>query len=220
MDFLKPKGNYRNLIVYKKAECIYDITYYFANRYLGKGDRTVDQMVQAARSGKQNIIEGSAASTTSRETEIKLFNVAKASFDELLSDYGDYLRVRGLPEWSDDKVREVRAFCRQNNDSAFYRSIAPMRDAATLANLCITMIHQEMYLLLRLLERAKRDFLQNGGIREEMSRARREFRSQPTPRSSESSESSESCGNSESSGNNGSYGNNGNNGNCGSSGIR
>lgn len=217
MDFLKRKGDYRNLIVYKKAECIYDITYYFANRYLGKGDRTVDQMVQAARSGKQNIIEGSAASTTSRETEIKLFNVAKASFDELLSDYGDYLRVRGLQEWSEDKVREVREFCRHNNDSAFYRSIAPMRDAATLANLCITMIHQEMYLLLRLLERAKSDFLQNGGIREEMSRARRAFRSQPTPRSSGSSGNYGKIGNN---GSNGSNGSNGNNGNCGSSGAR
>lgn len=176
MQFLTPKGDYRRLIVYRKAECIYDLTFHFTGRYLCKGDRTVDQMVQAARSGKQNIIEGSAAAVTSRETEIKLFNVAKASFDELLADYEDYLRVRGLPPWSPEKSRKVRDFCRRNNDSAFYRAIAPTRDDTTLANLCITMIHQELYLLVRLIERAKSDFLKNGGIREEMTRARLQWR--------------------------------------------
>lgn len=191
MEFLKPKGDYRNLLVYKKAECIYDLTFYFTGKYLSKGDRTVDQMIQAARSGKQNIIEGSAASATSRETEIKLFNVAKASFDELLADYEDYLRVRGMETWSEEKTQKVRTFCRNNNDSALYRDIAPQRDDATIVNLCITMIHQEMYLLLRLIEKAKSDFLKNGGIREEMSRARIDYRNRHR------------------SGNNGSDGNNG-----------
>lgn len=176
MELLQPKGDYRNLIVYKKAECIYDLTFYFASRYLDRRDRTVDQMIQAARSGKQNIIEGSAAAVTSRETEIKLFNVAKASFDELLADYEDYLRVRELPRWPEEKQRRVREFCRINNDSAFYRHLAPMRDDNTLANLSITLIHQELYLLVKLIERAKRDFLEQGGIREEMSRARRSYR--------------------------------------------
>ena len=78
--FLPQKGNYRNLIAYQKAECIYDITYYFAHHFLERNDRTIDQMVQAARSGKQNIAEGCAASTTSAETELKLVNVARASF--------------------------------------------------------------------------------------------------------------------------------------------
>ncbi len=133
-------------------------------------------MVQAARSGKQNIIEGSAAAVTSRETEIKLFNVAKASFDELLADYEDYLRARGMERWSDEKVKQVRDYCRHNNDPAVYRSIAPKRDDATIANLCITMIHQGLYLLVRLIERAKADFLKHGGIREEMSRARIDYR--------------------------------------------
>ncbi|MDE6819058.1 MAG: four helix bundle protein, partial [Muribaculaceae bacterium] len=96
MDFIKSKGDYRQLIVFKKAECIYDLTFHFAHRFLSRSDRTIDQMVQAARSGKQNIIEGSSASLTSRETEIKLFNVAKASLEELLADYEDYLRNRGL----------------------------------------------------------------------------------------------------------------------------
>lgn len=182
------------MIVYRKAECIYDLTFHFTGRFLHKGDRTVDQMVQAARSGKQNIIEGSAASMTSRETEIKLFNVAKASFDELLADYEDFMRVHDLAFWDEDKQREVREFCRNHNDSALYRREAPKRDAATLCNLSITLIRQEMYLLLRLIERAKRDFLERGGIREEMSRARREYRAKNEK-------------------NNGSYGGNGSNGN-------
>ncbi len=113
---------------------------------------------------------------TSRETEIKLFNVAKASFDELLADFEDYLRVRELPFWTNEKLHIVREFCRINNDSSLYRKIAPQRDDVTLANLCITLIHQELLLLLRLIERAKADFLKNGGIREEMFRARKEYR--------------------------------------------
>lgn len=113
--FLKPKGDYRNLIVFKKGECIYDLTYHFAHTYLQRGDRTItiDQMVQAARSGKQNIIEGSAASVTSRETEIKLFNVAKASFDELLADYEDFRRVRNLPAWSEEKRTKCASSARK-----------------------------------------------------------------------------------------------------------
>lgn len=208
MDFLNPKGDYHGLIVYKKAECIYDLTFYFTRTYIGKGDRTVDQMVQAARSGKQNVIEGSSASMTSRETEIKLFNVAKASFDELLADYEDYIRVRGLEIWPDCKIRRVREFCRMNNDSELYRRVAPMRDDATIANLCITMINQEIYLLKRLMERAKKDFIENGGIREEMSRARRDYRNR--------SGSSEGSGNGGSSGNSGSGGSSGNGGSSGS----
>lgn len=176
--FIESKGDYRNLIVYKKAECIYDISYFFAHKYLSKGDRTIDQMIQAARSGKQNIIEGSAASKTSRETEIKLFNVAKASFDELLADYEDYIRVRDKSLWPEDKVRRVREFCKQNNDSAFYRYIIKQRDDETIANLCITMIMQELYLLVKLIERAKADFLKNGGIREEMTRVRLKYRNE------------------------------------------
>lgn len=86
-------GNYRKLFTYQKAEAIYDITYYFCHKYLSKGDRTIDQMVQAARSGKQNIVEGCAASATSKEFEIKLINVAKASLHEFLIDYEDYIRT-------------------------------------------------------------------------------------------------------------------------------
>ena len=98
-SFLPHGGSYKNLIAYQKAECVYDVTFYFVHNYLEKGDRTIDQMVQAARSGKQNIAEGAAAGNTSKETEIKLTNVAKASLQELLIDYEDFLRVRGLEQW-------------------------------------------------------------------------------------------------------------------------
>ena len=95
--FLKNKGNYKSLRVYKVSKIIYDITYLFTRRFLSARDRTTDQMVQAARSGKQNIVEGSKAATTSMETQLKLTNVAKASLQELLEDYEDYLRVANSP---------------------------------------------------------------------------------------------------------------------------
>ncbi len=177
-DFLPKRGNYRDLLIYQKAECIYDITYYFAHHYLEKGDRTIDQMVQAARSGKQNIVEGSAASTMSRETELKLTQVAKASLQELLVDYEDYLRVRGLEQWGLDseKMQQTRAFCRAHSDSAVYRAAMPNRSAETIANIALVLIHQTDVLIDNYIEDLKQDFLKNGGVREEMSRARRAVR--------------------------------------------
>ncbi len=94
--FLRQDNNYRTLKAFRKAECIYDITYYFAHKYLEMGDRTIDQMVQAARSGKQNLAEGNIDGVTSKEMELKLINVNRASLHELLLDYEDYLRVRNL----------------------------------------------------------------------------------------------------------------------------
>src|SRR6476661_10594929 len=110
--FIPPHGNYRELLSYQKAEVIYDLTFRFCQRFLSKGDRTIDQMVQAARSGKQNIAEGSKAAATSKETEIKLTNVARASLEELLIDYRDFLRVRDLPLWDKDskEAHYVRKF--------------------------------------------------------------------------------------------------------------
>src|SRR5437764_8059902 len=105
--FIPPHGNYQELLSYQKAEVVYDVTYHFCQRFLSKGDRTVDQMVQAARSGKQNIAEGSKASGTSKETELKLTNVARASLEELLVDYRDFLRVRDLQLWDKDS-REAK----------------------------------------------------------------------------------------------------------------
>lgn len=173
-DFLPQKGNYRNLIAFQKAECIYDITYYFAHKYLSVSDRTIDQMVQAARSGRQNIAEGSAASTTSSETEIKLYNVAKASLQELLVDYEDYLRVRNLEKWdiNSEKAEQARKVCSQHNDSQYYRDAIQIRSDETICNIAITLIHQTDVFLKRLIDRCKNDFLQNGGIKEQMYQAR------------------------------------------------
>lgn len=177
-SFLPLRGNYRSLIVYQKAECIYDVTFFFAHKFLEKGDRTVDQMVQAARSGKQNIAEGSAASTTSRETELKLMNVAKASLQELLIDYEDYLRVRGLEQWQSTDSRYIRSrkVAAKHNDSAYYREAVAVRSDETVANIAITLIHQADAMLLKLIEVLKRQFVQQGGIREEMTRARLSYR--------------------------------------------
>src|SRR5205807_4433170 len=107
--FIPPHGNYRELLSFQKAEVVYDFTFRFCQRFLSRGDRTIDQMIQAARSGKQNIAEGSKASGTSKEMEIKLTNVARASLEELLVDYRDFLRVRDLRLWAKDSKEALFA---------------------------------------------------------------------------------------------------------------
>ena len=171
-------GNYRKLLTYQKAEAIYDITYYFCKNYLQRFDRTVDQMVQAARSGKQNIVEGSAASATSKETEIKLVNVAKASLQELLIDYEDYLRTREYRQWENNSVEllKMRELGRKHNDSAFYMPLVRVRPSETIANMAICMIKQTDYMLFKQLQSLSEDFLKNGGLRERMTRMRLEKR--------------------------------------------
>lgn len=176
--FLPKKGNYRDLIAYQKAECVYDVTFYFAHKYLGMADRTIDQMVQAARSGKQNIAEGAAASSTSSETELKLMNVAKASLHELLVDYEDYLRVRGLEQWplDDRRTKAAQQFCANHNASADYMAVIETRQDEPIANLAITLIHQTDVMLRKLIERLEKDFVEQGGIRERMTAARLGYR--------------------------------------------
>lgn len=172
--FLPQRGMYRDLIAFRKAECIYDMTVYFAGTYLDRGDRTKDQMVQAARSGKQNIAEGSSAGSTSKEMEIKLTNVAKASLQELLLDYEDYLRTRSLCLWGKDDARTLRArrVCAAHCDTAFYMDAVRSRSDETVANIAIVLIRQTDVLLSGLIERQKADFLKYGGIKEQMTRAR------------------------------------------------
>lgn len=157
---------------------MYDVTFYFAHHYLEKGDRTIDQMVQAARSGKQNIVEGAAAGNTSKETEIKLTNVAKASLQELLVDYEDFLRVRGLKQWQPDDARlaQTKRACAAHNDSEYYRKAMPERSAETIANIAITLIHQTDWLLNKLIEKLEIQFVENGGVKEQMTKARKEYR--------------------------------------------
>ena len=175
---IRPTGNYRKLLSYQKTEVIYEITFYFCSTYLQKGDRTVDQMVQAARSGKQNIIEGSAASATSAKTEIKLVNVAKASLQELLEDYIDYLRTRGHRQWEEGSVEleTMRQLGREHSDAEYFMKLCSSRPPETIANMAIVLIKQADYLLFKQLERLEKDFVDQGGFSERMMRVRKEKR--------------------------------------------
>ncbi|HYF49542.1 MAG TPA: four helix bundle suffix domain-containing protein [Planctomycetota bacterium] len=178
---IPPRGDYQTLLSYQKAEVIYDITYRFAHKYLARGDRTIDQMIQSARSGKQNILEGSKAATTSKETEIKLTNVGRSSLEELLADYRDYLRVRDLPIWGKDsrEARFVRTLGRKTPQTyELYREFVETRPPEVIANIAICLIHQTNYLLDRQLRRLEKDFLEQGGLRERMTRARLDYRKQ------------------------------------------
>ena len=177
-DFIRQDNNYRTLKAFQKAECVYDVTYYFANKFLQKGDRTIDQMVQAARSGKQNLAEGNIDGVTSKEMEIRLTNVNRASLHELLLDYEDYLRVRGLEQWpyDDPRCAQTREFCKKHLDSAVYREKIKDRSDETIANIAITLIHQCDVLIKGLIEWQKKNFLENGGIKEERYRARKAWR--------------------------------------------
>ena len=177
--FLPAGGNYRELLSYLKAEIIYDFTFRFCARFLHRGDRTNDQMVQAARSGKQNIAEGSKASVTSTEMELKLTNVARASLEELLLDYHDYLRPREHPLWDKDSPEAlyIRKLGKSEGESfETYRVFMETRPPEVLANIAICLIHQANYLLDRQIHRLETDFLEKGGLRENMTRARLDYR--------------------------------------------
>ena len=175
---IKQPGNYKNLLSYQKADVIYCITYFFCSKFLLKGDRTIDQMVQAARSGKQNIIEGNAASPTSSNTHIHLLNVAKASLQELLEDYEDYLKTRRLRIWKKgdvefDKMRELGS---KHNESSFFMNIVETRPPETIANMAIILIKQADYLLHRQILSAAENFTHKGGFKEKMTRIRKQQR--------------------------------------------
>lgn len=179
MGELLPKhGNYKRLLSYQKADVIYRMTFFFCEHFMQKGDRTVDQMIQAARSGKQNIIEGCAASTTSTKTEIKLINVAKASLKELLEDYEDFLKTRGHRQWTigSKEFEAMRRLGREHNDAAFFMELIATRPPQTIANMAIILINQADYLLFKQLERLENDFIENGGFSERMTKIRREKR--------------------------------------------
>ena len=179
ITFLPQHGHYRHLRVYQVTEMIYDITFYFTQRYLSKGDRTVDQMVQAARSGKQNIAEGNQAAATSSETEIKLTNVAKASLEELLDDYEDYLRVRNLEQWGNlhPRYEKMREYARSEQIRKEYAEMVQRMNDEEIANLSITLIHQAIYMLHKLLVTMQDRFVKEGGIKERMFQSRVEYRS-------------------------------------------
>lgn len=175
---ISQSGCYKKLLSYQKADVIYQMTFDFCERFLRKGDRTVDQMVQAARSGKQNIVEGCSASATSAKTEIKLINVAKASLKELLEDYEDYLKTRNHRQWEkgSQEYEAMRKLGRTHNDADFFMKIISTRPPETIANMAIILINQADYLLFKQLQRLEADFLNKGGFSERMTALRKKQR--------------------------------------------
>ena len=168
-----PHGGYHKLLTYQKSDIIYQGTVIFTQRFLSRGDRTIDQMVQAARSGKQNIVEGSEASATSKETELKLTNVAKASLEELLEDYLDYLKAHGFEIWEKDSEKGLAAReLGKTADSAAWDRMFREKPDETVANLQVSLIRQCTYLLSRQIAQLEEDFKNHGGIRERMRAAR------------------------------------------------
>jgi len=173
--FIPPHGGYKNLLSYQRSRFVYLATVKFCEKYFKRGDRTIDQMVQAARSGKQNIIEASLASGTSKEMEIKLTNVARASLEELLEDYRDFLDTRGISEWKKEHPYAKRLSKLLSEAKSDYKIVSKALehpDPAIAANAIIGTIKVTSYLLDRQIERLEIDFIDDGGIRERMSKAR------------------------------------------------
>ncbi|MCM1520119.1 MAG: four helix bundle suffix domain-containing protein [Lachnoclostridium sp.] len=178
IDFARQKTSYRNLYAFQKAEAIYDLTYFFLQGHIDKRDRTYDQMLQAARSGKQNLVEGRSDAASSAEMEIKLYGVAWGSLQELLNDYLDYMRTRKIVIWTKEHPRmyKLRETCRNNNATSFYMSLVDRLNDEELCNLILTLIYQTSSMINKLTELVKKDFLKNGGIKEQMYKARVNYR--------------------------------------------
>jgi four helix bundle suffix protein len=174
--FIDPHGGFRNLKSYQMAEIVYDATVSFCDRWINKRSRTHDQMVQAARSGKQNIAEGSVASGTSRKIELKLVGIARASLEELLLDYQDFLRQRNLLLWGKEhpEAQKIRKFAYASDRS--YRTYIEGVPAEVAANALICLVHQTNYLLDRQLRQLEKQFLDQGGFTERLYNARQRAR--------------------------------------------
>jgi restriction system protein len=202
MKKLRPSGGYRDTASFQTTTLIYDATVWFCERFLDSRSRTVDQMVQAARSGRQNIAEGSRASATSSQTELRLVNVARASLEELLLDYEDFLRHRRLPQWAPDSpeasaIRSVPARFRKNqadqadpcnltdlsdaDRAALYSQWLDHADPAIRANALICLIHQANFLLDRQLAALEQQFVEGGGYSEQLATARLAHRRKKDP---------------------------------------
>jgi four helix bundle suffix protein len=176
---IPPHGGYQQLKSYQNAELVYDGTVVFCDRFIDRRSRTHDQMVQAARSGKQNIAEGSMASATSKKTEIKLIGVARASLEELLIDFQDFLRQRQLRLWQKDDAlsQAVRKLVYSENRSyKTYRTYIEESSPEVAANTMICLIHQTNYLLDLLLRQLEEQFVKEGGFTEKLYRVRNEAR--------------------------------------------
>ncbi|NUO08637.1 MAG: four helix bundle protein [Candidatus Brocadia sp.] len=173
---IPPHGGYRELQSYQMSEIVYDATIVFCDRFIDRRSRTHDQMVQAARSGKQNIAEGSMASGTSKKTELKLVGVARASLEELLLDFQDFLRQRKLPLWGKEheQALAVRKLAHSKNRSySTYKTYVEASPPEVAANALVCLIHQTNYLLDQQLRALEKEFLKNGGFTERLYRARK-----------------------------------------------
>ncbi len=176
---LKKAVNWQELYFYRKSDTLYQLTVEFCHRFLPPyGDRTVDQMIQAARSGKQNIVEGSEDGKTSSEMEIKLLNVARGSLHELRSDFQDYLNTHHLSLWLTDSQRQkrLREFCHSHNDYSDYVPLLAKMNDEEMANMAITLCHQTDKMMSSYIERLERLFVEQGGIKERMFAARTNYR--------------------------------------------
>lgn len=173
--FLKIAGDYSQWNVYRKSVVICDVTDMFINRALPRGSRTIDQMRQAARSCKQNIVEGVSDSTVSAEMCIKLLGVARGSVRELLEDYGDFLRQNNYEIWSkdDNRTKAARNYCRNHDDPRSFTEKCRVRSDATVANIMLTQIRQIDSMLAAVIRKVEAEFIREGGIKEAMSRQRR-----------------------------------------------
>ncbi len=178
-QLIPPHGGYRELQSYQMSEIVYDATVVFCDRFISKRSRTHDQMVQAARSGKQNIAEGCMASGTSKKFELKLIGVARASLEELLLDFEDYLRQKGLALWGKDhvKAKAVRGFCYKKDRSyRTYKAYIEDSSPEIAANTAVCVIHQTNYLLDQQLRVLEKEFLKEGGFTERLYRTRSQMR--------------------------------------------
>ena len=176
---LKKAVVWKELYFYRKSDAIYQLTVEFCKRFLpAHGDRTVDQMVQAARSGKQNIVEGSEDGQTSSEMEIKLLNVARGSLQELRSDYQDYLNTHHLTIWPADSERQqrLRDYCHSHNDYNDYAPLVTKMNDEEMANLLLTLCHQTDKMMCAYIEKLEQRFVTEGGIKERMHAARTGYR--------------------------------------------
>lgn len=182
---LKKAVVWKELYFYRKSDAIYQLTVEFCKRYLpAHGNRTVDQMVQAARSGKQNIVEGSEDGQTSSEMEIKLMNVARGSLYELRSDYQDYMNTHHLEVWSRDNERQIqlREFCHKHNDYSDYAPFVDKMNDEEMGNLLLTLCHQTDKMMCSYIAMLEHRFVTEGGIKERMHRARTGYRAEQDAR--------------------------------------
>ncbi len=182
---LKKAVVWKDLYFYRKSDPLFQLTVEFCHRFLpAYGDRTVDQMIQAARSGKQNIVEGSEDGQTSSEMEIKLLNIARGSLQELRADYNDYLNTRHLTSWpaNSERQQRLREFCHSHNDYSDYEPFVNKMSDEEMANMALTLCHQTDKMMCAYIEKLEKKFVTEGGIKERMYAARTGYRQEQDAR--------------------------------------